>query len=41
VLRLVGAQGLRLAASGVVLGGLLALALGRLRGSLLYQVEPD
>jgi macrolide transport system ATP-binding/permease protein len=40
VLRLVMARGLTLTASGVALGGVVALALTRLLGNLLYKVSP-
>jgi putative ABC transport system permease protein len=40
LLQLVLAGGLRLALAGVAVGTLLALALGRLLGGLLYEVEP-
>jgi putative ABC transport system permease protein len=41
LLRLVMGQGLRVAVSGVVLGSLVALAVGRFAGSLLFDVEPN
>jgi predicted permease len=40
VLRLVLSRGLRLTAAGIVLGAIVAFALTRLMGNLLYQVSP-